>query len=35
MSSDPIKNILTILYDDLTSRVYCILKSAKRMKGLI
>ena len=32
MSSDPIKNILTILYDDLTSRVYCILKSAKRMK---
>ena len=31
MSSDPIKNILTILYDELTSRVYYILRTKKRM----
>ena len=31
MSSDPIKNILRILYDDLTSRVYCIIKSSKKI----
>ena len=30
MSSDPIKNILRILYDDLTSGVYSILKSVKK-----
>ena len=32
MSSDPIKNILRILYDDLTSRVYCIIKSTKKIR---
>ena len=32
MSSDYIKNILTILYDEMTSRVYSILKTAKKMK---
>ena len=32
MSSDYIKNILTILYDEITSRVYSILKTAKKMK---
>jgi len=32
MSSDPIKNILRILYDDLTSGVYSILKSVKKIQ---
>ena len=32
MSSDYIKNILIILYDEMTSRVYSILKTAKKMK---
>ena len=32
MSSDYIKNILIILYDEMTSRVYSILKTAQKMK---
>jgi len=34
MSSDPIKNILRILYDDLTSRVYSIIKSVKKINRI-
>ena len=32
MSSDPIRNIISILYDEVTSAIYCILKSKKKMK---
>ena len=32
MSTENIKNILTILFDELTSGIYCIVKSAKEIK---
>ena len=32
MSSDHIKNILAILYDEITSGIYCIMKSKKKIE---